>query len=66
MSKLLIDFLENKAKRYLRSSNDLDANFHSYRGIGKGKDTIIIDTLNSDNFKDAVFNNNEVILFIKY
>lgn len=65
MAKLLIDFLDNQAKRYLRSTADLDMNFHLYRGEGKGKDTINIETLNSENFKDVVFNNTEVIFFLK-
>lgn len=63
MAKLLIDFTNNQAKRYLRSSSDLDVNFHLYRSKDKGKD-IRIDTLNSENFKDAVFNNTEVILYL--
>jgi hypothetical protein len=61
MAKLLIDFLENRAKRHLRSSADLEINFHLYQGKGKGKETIYIETLNSETFNDAVFNNTDVI-----
>lgn len=61
MAKLLFDFLENHAKRHLRSSADPDLNFHLYQGKRKGKETVIIETLNSENFKDAVFNNTEVM-----
>jgi len=61
MTKLLIDFLENRAKRHLRSSDDLDINFHLYQGKGKGKETIHIETLNSKTFNDAVFNNTDVM-----
>lgn len=65
MAKLLIDFLENQAKRHIRSSADLDINFHLYGGKGNSKEkTINIETLNSDNFKDTVFNNTEVCMFI--
>lgn len=63
MSKLLGDFLENQAKRHLRSSDDPDMNFHLYKGKGKGKETVDIETLNSKNFKDIVFDNTEVISF---
>jgi len=66
MAKLLVDFLENQAQRHLRSSADLEINFHLYNGKGKGEQTINIETLNSDNFKDAVFNNAEVIKFIYF
>jgi len=61
MTKLLIDFLENRAKRHLRSSADLDNNFHFYQGKGKGKETVYIETLNSNTFNDAVFNNTDVM-----
>lgn len=61
MAKLLIDFLENRAKRHLRSTADLDINFHLYQGQGKSKETIYIETLNSETFNDAVFNNTDVI-----
>lgn len=62
MAKLLIDFTDNQAKRYLRSSSDLDVNFHLYRNKVKDKaNTVYIDTLNSENFQDAVFNNTEVM-----
>jgi hypothetical protein len=60
MAKLLIDFLETKAKRHLRSTADLDMNFHLYKGKSKAKETVNIPTLNSENFKDTVFNNTEV------
>lgn len=63
MAKLLIDFLENKAKRHLRSTADLDMNFHLYNGKSEAKETISIPTLNSENFLDTVFNNTEVILY---
>lgn len=59
MAKLLTDYLKNQAKRHLRST-DLDTNFHLYRGKGKGKEIVYVETLNSENFKDAVFNNTEV------
>lgn len=63
MTKLLKDFLENQAKRHIRSSADLDINFHLYKGRENIKEkTINIETLNSDNFKDTVFNNTEVCL----
>lgn len=61
MAKLLIDFLENRAKRHFRSSADHDINFHLYRGNENDKEAVTIETLNTDNFKDAVFNNTEVI-----
>lgn len=61
MTKLLIDFLENRAKRHLRSSADLDINFHLYRGKRKGKETIYIETLYSATFNNAVFNNTDVM-----
>lgn len=62
MAKLLVDFTDNQAKRYLRSSSDLDVNFHLYRIKEKSKaNTVYIDTLNSENFQDAVFNNTEVM-----
>lgn len=64
MAKLLGDFLENRAKRYLRSSADLEMNFHLYKGKRKSKETIDIETLSSENFKDAVFNNTEVTSII--
>lgn len=61
MAKLLIDFLETKAERHLRSTADLDMNFHLYKGKSKAKQTVNIPTLNSENFKDTVFNNTEVM-----
>lgn len=62
MAKLLIDFLENQSKRHLRSSVDPELNYHLYRSKEKSQGIVKIETLNSDNFNDAVFNNNEVIL----
>lgn len=53
--------MENQAKRHLKSSVDPDLNFHLYRWKGKSQETIYIETLNSDNFNDAVFNNTEVL-----
>lgn len=67
MAKLLIDFLQNQAKRHLRSTSDIDMNIHLYKGKRKGKEIITIETLNSESFKDAVFNNTEVMLtYLKY
>lgn len=66
MANLLGDFLENRAKRHLRSSADREINFHLYDGKGRGEQTINIETLNSENFKDAVFNNTEVIKIIYF
>jgi len=66
MAKLLGDFLENRAKRHLRSSADREINFHLYDGKGKGEETINIETLNSANFKDAVFNNTENVVVYFY
>jgi len=63
MATLLGDFLENQAKRHLRSSADLEINFHLYNGEEKGEGTINIETLNSENFRDAVFNNADVTKF---
>lgn len=63
MTKLLIDYLGNKAKRHLRSTADLDMNFHLYKGKSKAKETVNIATLTSENFKDTVFNNTEVMLY---
>ncbi|XP_025207920.1 thioredoxin domain-containing protein 11 [Melanaphis sacchari] len=66
MAKLLIDFLENRAKRHLRSSADLDINFHLYQGKGEDKETIYIKTLNSETFNDAVFNNTDNVVVYFY
>lgn len=66
MTKLLIDFLENRAKRHLRSSADLDINFHLYQGKGKGKEIVYIETLNSKTFNDAVFNNTDNVVVYFY
>lgn len=60
MAKLLSDYLKNRAKRHLRSSADSDLNFHLYHGKRKGKDTVNIETLNSGNFIESVFNNTDV------
>lgn len=66
MAKLLIDFLENRAKRHLRSTADLDINFHLYQGKEKSKETIYIETLNSETFNDAVFNNTDNVVVYFY
>lgn len=61
MTELLVDFLKNQAKRHLRSSADIDMNFHLYNGRGKGEEIVDIKTLTTENFKNAVFNNTEVM-----
>ncbi|XP_050422897.1 thioredoxin domain-containing protein 11 [Adelges cooleyi] len=66
MAKLLTEFLDNQAKRHLRSSSDPEMNFHSYNGQSKAKESIEIQTLNSENFKNAVFNNTENVVVYFY
>lgn len=61
MAKLLVEFIENRAPRHLRSLADSDVNFHIFRGDENAAATVTIKTLNTDNFKDTVFNNTQVI-----
>ncbi|XP_050541765.1 thioredoxin domain-containing protein 11 isoform X2 [Daktulosphaira vitifoliae] len=66
MAKFLLDFLENRSKRHLKFSSDPELNIHSYNSKSTVKDSICIETLNSRNFNDAVFNSTENVVVYFY